>query len=101
MLRVESERITNSRSRQYAEAIDSIHRAARAKVLPTIDLAWPATAAERIYDSVPTFQPRVFAAWAEKHYPKTAPQVSSERLLGTIERPSPLKARDSGSTEVD
>ena len=41
----------------------------RAKVLPTIDLLWLPTVAERLYDSAPMFRPGAVAAWAVSRYP--------------------------------
>lgn len=57
----------------YNEALESINRAVRAKVLPTIELLWSATGAERLYDSVPMFRPQEVASWAAKRYPDTFP----------------------------
>ncbi len=56
----------------YNEALESINRAVRVKVLPTIELLWPATGAERLYDSVPMFRPHEVASWAAKRYPLPA-----------------------------
>jgi hypothetical protein len=58
---------------QYNEALESINRAVRVKVLPTIELSWPATGAERLYDSFPMFRPREVAPWAAKRYPGVFP----------------------------
>jgi hypothetical protein len=53
----------------YNEARDSINRAVRVKTLSTIDdLAWPATPAECMFESVPAFRPRDAAPWAMRHY---------------------------------
>ncbi len=59
----------------YNEALESINRAVRAKVLPTLELLWPATAAERLYNSVPMFGPHAVASWAAKHYPDAFPYL--------------------------
>jgi hypothetical protein len=43
---------------RYNEAREAINRAVRVKILQTTDeLAWPATGAERMYDSMPAFRP--------------------------------------------
>ena len=69
----------------YDEARDSITRAVRVKVLPTIDdLAWPGTSAELMYDAIPAFRPRDVANWAVKRYsdrfPYSTDDWSSEQL---------------------
>ena len=64
----------NGNMEQYNEARNSIGRAVRVKVLPTIDeLAWPATGAEQMYEAIPAFRPREVAQWAAKRYPRTFP----------------------------
>jgi hypothetical protein len=65
----------------YNDAIESINRAVRVRALRTIDnLAWPATGAEQMYDSVPAFRPIEVCEWAKKHYGTTFPEALSFQI---------------------
>ncbi len=55
----------------YNKALGDIRRAVQAKALPTLELLWPPSGAERMYGSDPLCTPRAGAAWAAQEYPET------------------------------
>jgi hypothetical protein len=81
----------------YNEAVESINRAVRVGVLDALRLAWPATGAERMYDSVPAFKPSQVAAWAVKHYP-AFPYRNDPWLRETIGRNLQALRKECGLT---
>jgi len=72
---------------RYNEALEAINRAVRVKILPTLELQWPPTHAERLYDSVPYFKPGEVARWAADRYPDAFPYSSEGWLLNPTTEP--------------